>query len=43
MLQTQDLRVDQKSEPYIGLTRENLIKNSVITNKILTGCDTGAE
>ena len=29
MLQLQDLRVSQVKEPYIGLTQENLIENSV--------------
>ena len=29
MLQTQDLRVGQVNEPYIRLTQENSIKNSV--------------
>jgi len=29
MLQTQNLRVSQVNEPYIGLTQENSIENSV--------------
>jgi len=29
MLQSQDLRVDQEKEPYIGFTQENSIENSV--------------
>jgi len=29
MLQTQDLRVGQTNEPYIGLIQENSIENSV--------------
>ena len=29
MLQIKDLRVDQWKEPYIGLTQENPIENSV--------------
>ena len=29
VLQTQDLRVDQEKESYIGLTQENSIENSV--------------
>jgi len=29
ILQTQDLRVGQVDESYIGLTQENLIENSV--------------
>jgi len=29
LLQSQDLRVGQVKEPYIGLTQENLIENSV--------------
>jgi len=29
MLQSQDLRVGQEKEPYIGFTQENLIENSV--------------
>ena len=29
MLQSQDLRVGQVKEPYIGLTQENLIENSI--------------
>ena len=29
MLQTQELSVVQEKEPYIGLTQENLIENSV--------------
>jgi len=29
MLQSQDLRVGQVKEPYIGLTQENSIKNSI--------------
>jgi len=29
MLQTQDLKVGQVNEPYIRLTQENSIKNSI--------------
>ena len=29
MLQSQDLRVGQVKEPYIGLTQENSIENSI--------------
>jgi len=29
MLQTQNLRVDQEKELYIGFTQENLIENSI--------------
>jgi len=29
MLQTQDLRIGQANKPYIGLTQENSIENSV--------------
>ena len=29
MLQTQDLKVGQANESYIGLTQENLIENSI--------------
>ena len=29
VLQTQDLRVSQVNEPYIRLTQENSIKNSI--------------
>ncbi len=29
ILQTQDLRVDQEKESYIGLIQENLIENSI--------------
>jgi len=30
MLQSQDLRVSQEKEPYIGFTQENLIENFVL-------------
>jgi len=29
ILQTQDLRVDQEKEPYIGLIQENLMESSI--------------
>jgi len=35
MLQTQDIRVGQVNEPYIRLTQENSIKNSVQDLSIL--------